>query len=239
TGGFGGQQRRKNLGQRRVDVLDGAVGADRDYARRNALQDGFGEAPPAVEFDSAGFQRFGHLIESGDQQRQFVLGADGHPMLQVAAAYLVGGFQDGGDRRRDSVGQDARQPGGDEQHEERDQYHQHDVQRAVVLAVTDDLRPIVAEFLDFQQLLRGVQGNPRPELDGAVLQGHADHGRMPVQRPRRVRSPDGERRARRGENGSRFQPLFGGDSLQGVRREGAAGQKLVGLRLGRQKGRLN
>src|ERR1035437_9409952 len=59
--GFGGQVRRKNLGQRLVHVLDRAVGADRDDASRNALQDGFGEAPPPVQFDAARFQRFGHL----------------------------------------------------------------------------------------------------------------------------------------------------------------------------------
>ena len=223
AGGFGARERWKNPRQRLIHVLDGAIGADRDHARRNALQDGFGEAPAAVEFDAARFQRLGHLVESSDQERQFVLGANGHAMLQVAAADLVGGFQDGGDRRGDTVGQDARQPGGDEQHEERDQHHQHDVQRAVVLAVAGDLRPIVAVSLDFQQLLTGVQGNPRPEFDGAVPQGHVDHGRMPVQRPRRVRSPGCQGLARRRQDGGRFQPLLRGESPQGVRCDRATG----------------
>ena len=47
---------RKDLGQRAIDAVDRAVGADRDHAGRNALQDGLGEAAAPVQLDAAGFQ---------------------------------------------------------------------------------------------------------------------------------------------------------------------------------------
>ena len=47
--GAGGLLGRENLGERAVDALDGAIGADGNDAGGDAFEDGFGEAAAAVE----------------------------------------------------------------------------------------------------------------------------------------------------------------------------------------------
>ncbi len=48
-GGAGGLFGRKDLRKRPIDALDRSIGGDRDHAGRNALQDRFGKAAPAVQ----------------------------------------------------------------------------------------------------------------------------------------------------------------------------------------------
>ena len=86
---------REDLGERPVHALDGAVGADRDDAGRDAFEDGFGEAAAAVEFAAAGFQLLGHLVEAAHQEGQFVHRADVHAVRQIALAHLAGGVAAG------------------------------------------------------------------------------------------------------------------------------------------------
>ena len=55
--------------------------------------------------------------------------------LQIALAHFARGVQQRGDGNADLLGQEQRDPGGHEQHEQRDQQHQHGVEQPVVLAV--------------------------------------------------------------------------------------------------------
>ena len=82
----------------------------------------------SVELAAAGFQLLRHLVEAAHQQRQLIDRAHFHAVLQVALAHLAGGIEQRGDGHADLLGQEQRHPGGDEEHEQRDEDHHHGVE---------------------------------------------------------------------------------------------------------------
>ena len=63
----------KDLGERAVDALDGAVGGDRDDAGGDTFEDGLDEAAAAVELAAVGFQLLGHPVEAAPGAYAYIL----------------------------------------------------------------------------------------------------------------------------------------------------------------------
>src|SRR5471032_548758 len=228
--------RRENLRKRPVDALDPAVGADRNHARRDALQNGLGEPAAAVQFLRAGFQLFRHLVEAAHQGRQFVFCAHVHAMFQVAAPHLACAIEQRGDGHADPVGQDAGNPLREEQHEQRDESHQHGVVSPEVSPVAHNLGPLVVVLLDFFGLRGCVDRLARrqryvAERAAAVLNGQ-EHGQDAAYfHRRRVGTGGIERPAagRRRQDGRRFQFPGLAETVEKTRRLRAVRQYTANL----------
>ena len=116
-------------GSRRFVVLENlAVLADRDHARRDALEDRVDEATPIFDFAIAplelaglGLERLAHGIEGFHEARQFVSCRCVHAIVQLPSGQFSGRSHQRLDRSGDLLRREDRQPHGQEQHEDRDQ----------------------------------------------------------------------------------------------------------------------
>ena len=114
----------KDLSQRAIHALDAAVGRDRDHAGGNAFENRFGEA--AAASSSRLLLSSSRVISLNPRTSAASSSMAGHfhAIAQIALAHLAGRVQQRGDRHADLPGQKQRDPGGDEQHEQRDQGQQ-------------------------------------------------------------------------------------------------------------------
>src|SRR5579862_3040769 len=78
-----------------------------------------------------------HLIEAAHQAGQLVDGAHPDAMFQIALADLARGMQQRRDGSADLLGEKQGDPGGHEEHEQRDHGHEHQVEGADVAAGRD------------------------------------------------------------------------------------------------------
>ena len=131
----------ENPHQRAIHALDAAIGGERDNAGRDAFENRLGEAAAGFQLLAVGFQRLRHFVERLYQRGHLVDRADVHAISQIAFSNLLGGFEQRGDGRADLSGHVARDPGGEEKNEQRNQRQQQQVQAAEGFAV--DGQPVI------------------------------------------------------------------------------------------------
>ena len=154
-------------------------------------------------------------------------------------------MQQGGDRNADLLGKKQRDPGGHEQHEERDHGHEKQVEGAHVASRAGQFRERADRFVDLPLLFGNVDGHAGGQFDGALQDaldsdgvpgehGLIGAGRQDGKWPDRI-----QRRVSSDRNDGRgCQILILGEALEKAGRLHALLQQQAGFGLRRQQSSL-
>src|SRR5260370_27140190 len=84
---------RENRAERAVDLLNPAIGGNRDDAVRNALENRLRETATGLKLAAVSLQLAGHLIEAAYQARELIERAHFHAIVEIPFAHFVGSAQ--------------------------------------------------------------------------------------------------------------------------------------------------
>src|SRR6185312_12291948 len=169
----------KHLSENVVDSQNHAGGIHGDDSGGNALENGFGEPPARFQLGAVGFEIRRHAVEAVHQDGEFVNAGGAHAIGKIAAADFADTLYELRNGRADLARKILREPGGDEQDEQRDE-RQHLQEIGADAFSLPAQQVVLVDVVENVLLARDeVERNRHRNQDGADLTGitlHLRHG---------------------------------------------------------------